>query len=105
MRMWGDLLVLRAVERAEFLPNYLHVMFSATPSQSIRWQDSEEIVVEMPSGPAGEVAVSVWLGLIPVSNITSFCAELEPIVYRILAFGDSMGDPGRSTTPTCWIRC
>jgi len=52
-----------------------------------------EIVVEVPPGLQGEVNVSVWLGMFMVSNIRPFRVDTEPIVYRILAFGDSLVGP------------
>lgn len=90
----GDRLALRSLlGGTEPLPGQLEVLFANTRTQSIFSQDPKEIVVEIPPGLDGEVRVSVWLGLVLVSNIQPFQVEAEPILYRILAFGDSLVGP------------
>jgi len=69
------------------------VWFAATPSQSILQQSPGEIVAEIPSGPLGEVPVSVWQDLFLVSNVKTFRVDAQPIAHRILAFGDSLVGP------------
>lgn len=76
----------------------MEVLFANTAPQSIFIQsvvsqNPNEIVVEIPPGLGGEVRVSVSLGLFPASNIKPFRVDTEPIVYRILAFGDSQVGP------------
>ena len=94
----GDRLALRNPGAVEPLPSQMEVLFSnAAPqsilSQSVLSQNPDEIVVEIPPGLEGEVRVSVWLALFPVSNFRPFLVDTEPIVYRILAFGDSLVGP------------
>jgi lysophospholipase L1-like esterase len=89
----GDRVALRNPDGVEPLPTYLQVMFRDIQSQTILWIDPEEIVVEVPAGIVGDVPVSVWLGWFLVSNIKSFRADAVPIVYRIIAFGDSLVGP------------
>jgi lysophospholipase L1-like esterase len=89
----GDLLAVRTELGIVSLSSYHQVMFADIPSESIFRQTSEEVVVVVPSGLAGEVPVSVWAGFILVSNIKPFRVDTEPIVYRILGFGDSLMGP------------
>ena len=89
----GDRLVLRNPERTEPLPSELRVRFGTTVPRYMVSYNPNEIVVEVPPGVEGEVGVSVWLGVFPVSNIKSFRVDTEPILYRILAFGDSLVGP------------
>lgn len=89
----GDRLVLRNPEGTEPLPSQLRVRFATTVPRYILSQNPNEIVVEIPPGLAGEVQVSVWLGAFPVSNFKPFLVDTEPIIYRILAFGDSLVGP------------
>ena len=94
----GDRLALRNLGGGEPLPSQMRVLFAnAAPqsilSQSVLIQNPDEIVVEIPPGLEGEVRVSVWLGVFPVSNFRPFRVDTEPIVYRILAFGDSLVGP------------
>ena len=89
----GDRLAVRTTEGAEPLSEYHRVMFSDIPSESIFRQTAEEVVVVVPSGLAGDVPVSVWAGSMLVSNIRPFHVDVEPIVYRILGFGDSLMGP------------
>jgi len=89
----GDRLVLRNPDGAEPLPSQLKVQFANTWPQSILSRNPKEILVEIPPGLEGEVRVSVRLGLFLVSNIKPFRVDTEPIVYRILAFGDSLVGP------------
>jgi lysophospholipase L1-like esterase len=90
----GDRLALRSLQGGgDPLPSPLGVLFENTMTQSILSQSTQEIVVEIPPGLDGEVRVSVWYGLFPVSNIRPFQVDAEPIVYRILAYGDSLVGP------------
>jgi lysophospholipase L1-like esterase len=89
----GDRLVLRNPEGTEPLPSELKVRFANTVPRPILSENPNEIVVEIPPGLEGEVQVSVWLGMFPVSNLEPFRVDIEPIIYRILAFGDSMVGP------------
>jgi|GEM_PF-2846541 len=89
----GDRLVLRNPAATEPLPSQLRVRFADTSPQYVLSQTPNEIVVEVPPGVEGEVRVSVWLGLLLASNLTPFRVDTEPIIYRILAFGDSMVGP------------
>lgn len=89
----GDRLVLRNPEGTEPLPGDLRVRFGTTVPRYMLSHTPNEIVVEVPPGLQGEVNVSVWLGMFMVSNIRPFRVDTEPIVYRILAFGDSLVGP------------
>ncbi len=89
----GDRLVLRNPEGTEPLPSELRVRFANTVPRYMLSHNPNEIVVEVPPGLEGEVQVSVWLGVFPVSNLRPFRVDTEPIVYRILAFGDSLVGP------------
>lgn len=89
----GDRLVLRNPEGTEPLPSQLKVRFATTVPRYILSQNPNEIVVEIPPGIEGEVPVSVWLGVFLVSNLKPFLVDAEQIVYRILAFGDSLVGP------------
>jgi lysophospholipase L1-like esterase len=89
----GDRLVLRYPEGTEPLPSQLRVRFATSVPRYILSQNPNEIVVEVPPGLEGEVQVSVWLGMFIVSNLRPFRVDTEPIIYRILAFGDSLVGP------------
>ncbi len=89
----GDRLVLRNPEGTESLPSQSRVRFANTVPRYILSQNPNEVVVEVPPGLEGEVRVSVWLGVFLVSNLKPFHVDTEQIVYRILAFGDSLVGP------------
>jgi lysophospholipase L1-like esterase len=89
----GDLLAVRTEGGSQSIPHDFRVMFSDTPSELILKQTPEEVVVEIPSGLDGEVSVSFWAGPVLVSNTKRFRIDAEPIVYRILGFGDSLMGP------------
>ncbi len=90
----GDRLAVRSLVGANGpLPSQLEVLFGSIRTQSIISQDPNEVVVEIPAGLNGEVRVSLWVGLILVSNIQPFQVDAAPIVHRILAFGDSLVGP------------
>jgi lysophospholipase L1-like esterase len=90
----GDLLVLRNPNGTQRLPDELTVRFGNTAPRQVLSQTPSEIVAEVPPGLAGEMKVSVWLGgLVLVSNTRSFRVDAEPIIYRILGYGDSLMGP------------
>lgn len=89
----GDRLAVRTADGTEPLSDYHHVMFSSIPSGLTLRRTAGEVVVVVPDGLDGEIPVSVWAGLVLVSNIKSFRVDTEPIVYRILGFGDSLMGP------------
>lgn len=90
----GDRLALRNPKGTQPLPDPLTVRFGQTRPRDILSKTPSEIVVEVPPGLAGNTKVSVWLGgLILVSNLKDFRVDPEPILYRILAFGDSLVGP------------
>ncbi len=90
----GDRIALRSLVGAnQRLPVHLEVLFGTTRTDSIIRQDLNEVIVEIPAELSGEVRVSLWVGLFLVSNIRPFQVDTVPIVYRILAFGDSHVGP------------
>ncbi len=89
----GDRVALRNPDGIDPLPDNLQVLFGTTPSRTILRRDPEEIVAEIPPGVAGDVKVSVWQGVYLASNIRPFHVDAEPIVYRIIAYGDSLVGP------------
>ena len=89
----GDRLALRNPDGTAPLPGNLQVLFGTIPTPSILRQSPEELVVEIPPGVEGDVRVSVWQGLFLASNIEPFRVDAEPIIYRIIAFGDSLVGP------------
>jgi lysophospholipase L1-like esterase len=90
----GDRLVLRNPKGSQSLPDTLTVRFGQTRPRDILSQTPTEVVVEVPNGLTGNTSVSIWLdGLIPISNLKTFRVDAEPILYRILGFGDSLVGP------------
>ena len=90
----GDRLVLRNPRGTEPLPDPLTVRFGQTVPRDILSKTASEIVVEVPIGVQGQMPVSVWFGgLMLVSNSKSFRVDEEPIIHRILGFGDSLVGP------------
>jgi lysophospholipase L1-like esterase len=89
----GDRIVLRNPYGTEPLQSPLSVLFANVMIESIVRQSAQEIVVEIPAGLEGKVAVSVWLSSLPVSNIADFQVDSQPILHRIIAYGDSLVGP------------
>jgi lysophospholipase L1-like esterase len=89
----GDRIALRNPAGGDFVPLPWQVLFDITMTETIIRQSPEEIVVEIPPGLEGAVRVTVWLGSLPVSNIKLLTVDTEPIVHRVLAFGDSLVGP------------
>jgi len=74
----------------------VQLRFGPTSAQSIYIWEPSRVVVTVPQGLSGSAPISLWVNGKMVSNVLRFIVDVTPLVYRILAFGDSL------VGPTAW---